>query len=161
MRLIQRLRSRLALPAGALLLLLLPACTGGTPTGVVDGTPIPALGSEAVTTRLDCADILAAEVRGNRLHVQVRFGGGCTAHEFSLVRTGGVVETRPVQIYLQLTHDAKANPCRALLTRDLTFDLSSFKTAYHWAPNSRGMIVFHLRAPGSGESHAAPLWYQF
>lgn len=60
----------------------------------------------------------------DKLVVDARFGGGCRRHEFQLSWDGDVLESHPPQVRLTLSHDANGDPCRAMLTERLQFDLS-------------------------------------
>lgn len=161
MRLTQLSRRAILLPATSVAILL-AACGGRIPTQAPNGTVLVAAGSTAATTRMDRADILGATVDGDRLQLRIRHAGGCAEHDFSLLHSGVFVETEPVQIYLQLAHNAHGDPCRALVSRDVLFDLSPLKQTYaSLYGRNRGTIVIHLRAPGGGESLASPLRYEF
>lgn len=146
------------LPLGGLL--LLAACTH-EPVRPGDAAVVVMPGDAAVTTRLDRADIVSGEIVGDRLHLSVRFGGGCAEHDFALLHSGVFMESHPVQTRLQLAHDAHGDPCRALLGRDLSFDLAPLKAAYRQAYGSRGPLIVHVAAPGGGEGLDRPLRYEF
>ncbi len=69
-------------------------------------------------------------VSGDRLDVRVSYSGGCAGHDFKLVAWGGWMESYPVQVRALLSHDAKDDPCDAIVSRDLSFDLQPLKRAY-------------------------------
>jgi hypothetical protein len=119
-----------------------------------------ASGSDA-TTASDRADIVSAQILGDRLELRVHFGGGCAEHDFSLVYSGAFRESHPVQTDLSLRHDAHDDPCRALLSRDLTFDLSPLRRAYQAAYGPHGVIIVYLRAPGPDPGRVHTLRYLF
>lgn len=90
--------------------------------------------------------IREAAVEGPRLKLSVRFGGGCRPHDFGLVASSLFMESHPVQANLLLTHDAHGDMCRALLYRDLVFDLRPLRAAYEAAyPGSPGPVLLRLR----------------
>jgi len=75
--------------------------------------------------------ILRADSLQNPLLVlEVEFGGGCRDHEFDLVAWGGWMESFPVQVNVQLAHEDFDDPCDALITKTLRFDLAPLKAAY-------------------------------
>jgi hypothetical protein len=78
----------------------------------------------------DAIEIVAASVEAPLLRVTVRFGGGCERHDVDLVAWSGWRESFPVQVGVALTHDAHGDMCRALLTREFTFDLTGLREAY-------------------------------
>jgi hypothetical protein len=69
-------------------------------------------------------------VSGDRLDARVSYGGGCADHDFKLVAWGGWMESYPVQVRALLSHDAKDDPCDAIVSEDLSFDLQPLKRAY-------------------------------
>ena len=69
-------------------------------------------------------------VSGDQLDVRVRYSGGCADHDFKLVAWGGWMESYPVQVKALLSHDARDDPCDAVVSKDLSFDLQPLKRAY-------------------------------
>ena len=153
-------RSLLPRPAALLALALLGACSSPTILPDEGELALVPLDQAATTRRLDPAEVLAARIDGDRLHLQVRFGGGCRDHHFSLLHGGVFMESEPVQTRLQLAHDAHEDPCRALLSRELTFDLTPLRRSYEAAYARTGTIVIHLLEPG-GAAVQPPLRYSF
>lgn len=155
-----RFRFRRGLWAVPLFALLLGACADPLRTST-GADPVQVLvGSGPATTRADPAEILRAELEGDTLDLQVRFGGGCAEHDFALVHSGAFMESYPVQTNLTLAHDAHGDACRALLTRAIRFDLSPVKRAYQQGYAEHGVIVIHLRSPGPGTA-ALSVRYEF
>lgn len=122
---------------------------------------LPAAGTSVSTTRSDPAEIMRADLDGDVLKLHVRFGGGCAEHDFSLIHTGEFMESHPVQTRLNLTHDAHGDNCRALLSRDLTFDLAPVKRAYRQSYSEHGALILHVHAPGPQSGRAHTLRYEF
>ncbi len=104
------------------------------------------------------ADLLEfREVRivGDTLEATVSYGGGCAEHGFALVFANIFLESDPVQMRGLLSHDAKGDPCRALITRTLRFDLTPLKEAY---------LTLYRQTSGTiilGGNWPQPLRYQF
>jgi hypothetical protein len=65
-----------------------------------------------------------AVVAGDKLLMQVTYGGGCARHDFQLDWNGVIRESFPPGVTLTLTHNGHNDPCKALLTEELEFDLS-------------------------------------
>ncbi len=80
--------------------------------------------------RADAVDIADATLAPPLLHLTVRYGGGCTRHDLDLVAWSGWRESFPVQVGVALAHDAHDDRCRALVTREITFDLADLRRAY-------------------------------
>ncbi|MFX0174459.1 MAG: hypothetical protein ACFE9L_21485 [Candidatus Hodarchaeota archaeon] len=81
----------------------------------------------------------------NLLIIEVSYGGGCRQHFFALIGSNVFMESYPVQTNIVLSHNANDDPCEALLTETLNFDLSPLKIAYQEAYSvSSGSIIIHL-----------------
>jgi hypothetical protein len=59
------------------------------------------------------------------LHISVRYGGGCKKHDFQLVWDGSLIKTNPTKIPLFLIHNNNGDNCKAIVSQDLQFSLSS------------------------------------
>jgi hypothetical protein len=136
------------------------ACSGGTP---VEGDPDPSPSSIApLVTETVLADAITAvapdpyvlesvRVRDDSLHVRVRFAGGCRTHEFRLVLFKTFRESYPVQSDALLAHAANGDSCRALLVRDMSFDLTPLRDHYRRSYlTASGVIHLRLLPPGEG-----------
>jgi hypothetical protein len=96
--------------------------------------------------RQDAYEFSEMQLNGDRLSVTVRHGGGCRNHEFALLVNPAFLESYPVQMGGVLAHDAKGDPCRALLQKTLEFDLTPVKEAYQRAYQTRtGTINLRVR----------------
>ena len=80
------------------------------------------------------------------LTVSITHGGGCATHEYALLVANVFLESWPVQMHGALAHDAHDDPCDALLTPSLRFDLSPVRDAYRRAYQTQsGAITLHIR----------------
>ncbi len=74
----------------------------------------------------DPCNILGGEITGDCLKIRVSYGGGCKEHGFTLY-----YEHLPILSQysgsLLLSHNANGDLCKALITEDLYFDLSSVR----------------------------------
>ena len=124
-----------------LILSLVLAC------GCDSSSPDLALGStsDPVQVFVDCdklpsdaIEINEAELSGDRLVLNVSYGGGCAEHRFAVCWDGAFVEESPVRAVLALRHDSGGDSCEAYLTRDIEVDLSllrqSFEEGYPGQP---------------------------
>jgi hypothetical protein len=75
----------------------------------------------------------SAMITDDRLELNVSYGGGCEKHQFTLVSTGVFLEPFPVQLRVDLAHNANNDSCEAWLTDDYHFDLSAIKILYQAA----------------------------
>ena len=78
----------------------------------------------------DPLDISGPEISGDILHVGISYGGGCREHEIQAVAWSGWMESNPVQVRVILAHEDHDDPCDAVVTRSLAFDLGSLKRTY-------------------------------
>lgn len=143
------------------LLAALSACADPTPLQPSGDDPEVRISANLPDGPDDPASILRAEIRGDRLLLEVRYGGGCREHRFALAGGGVFMESQPVQTSLRLEHDALGDVCRALVERELSFDLTPLREAYLSAYGQGGTLVIHLYEPGSGAVVRPPLRYDF
>ncbi|MBA3549643.1 MAG: hypothetical protein H0T76_24460 [Nannocystis sp.] len=114
-----------------------PATTGETTTGATTGTDT---GETADTTTGDgflptCSelapsddlDIVAAQVVGDELVVEVGYGGGCEPHDFTLCFDSIAPDTEVTN--LAIDHDAHGDACEAYLMEMRKFDLTPLQQA--------------------------------
>jgi hypothetical protein len=99
--------------------------------------------------------IHSSAIVGDSLELTVSFGGGCRDHTFALLANGAWMESNPVQTGVRLAHDGSGDPCDALLSRTLRFDLSPLKTAY---ANSYQTATGIIRLNVQGSSSVTYSW---
>jgi hypothetical protein len=75
----------------------------------------------------DAFEILSQKVEGDKLIMEVQYGGGCELHTFELISNGAYMKSLPMKLNMWLTHNGRNDMCRAMLTNTLTFDISSIK----------------------------------
>lgn len=102
-------------------------------------------------------ELNTAAVKGDTLAVSLSFSGGCRMHRFTLVAAEVFMESDPVQLEVDIAHDADGDPCEAYPTQDYHFILDSIKARYKASYGAgEGTIVLRLaRAPDG------PLVYRF
>lgn len=145
---------RISTPALALLLSTVAGCLSPGPSEPVDALLVasdeaaPALLVERDDPRPWPSDpwtFVAYQIEGDTLSLDVRYGGGCRDHRFALLIDPAFMESFPVQVAARLAHDADGDPCRALLTRTVRFDLSPLREHFEasYGPG-RGTVVIGL-----------------
>jgi len=82
---------------------------------------------------LDPFTLLRHTFSGDTLTLSVQYGGGCREHRFALLVGDTFMESHPVQVAAALAHNADGDLCRALLGRDLSYDLSPLRALYQAA----------------------------
>jgi hypothetical protein len=117
---------------------------GGDVNGKEDSAAPSALpiqigcGSESSLTQ----SLSGARIDGDFLKVQATYGGGCQAHKFKVCWDGGFAESLPVKASLKLIHTTPSpDPCEALLSSDLTIDLSKIADTFRANKPAGGKIT--------------------
>lgn len=139
--------------------LAVAACSGQSPAATPDDDSL--LGVEpGVVISADASNNAAGDnytitghpvVEGNVLRVTVQYGGGCARHEFRVVASHVFMESQPVQSPIVIRHNANGDMCRALLVRELRFDLSALRDAWRRSYlREHGTIILRLRGYGEG-----------
>jgi hypothetical protein len=119
--------------------------TDTDPAAGLAGQPGVVLSEDASAWRHDPYSFQWLRVTADTLEVAVQYGGGCAAHDFTLVVSPVFMESYPVQMTGSLAHDARGDPCRAIVGRQLRFDLSPLKEAYRRAYGIESdTIILHV-----------------
>ena len=87
----------------------------------------------------DPFDLDAAIISGDNLDVTLSYGGGCEVHQFDLCWNELVMQSFPPQVNLSLIHEDNNDSCFAVITEQLTFDLTPLQ-----ASASQGEIVIQF-----------------
>lgn len=61
--------------------------------------------------------------KNDKLVINVQYTGGCERHDFELIWDGSYLESFPPVARMRLVHNSNGDPCKALPTEDLQFDL--------------------------------------
>lgn len=86
-----------------------------------------------------------ARIDGAALHLTVVSGGGCRDHSYSLTMTpASFMESYPVQANLYLRHDAHDDPCDAIVTDSVVFNLTPIVLLYRQMYGPTGQINLNL-----------------
>jgi hypothetical protein len=93
----------------------------------------------------DGVQIRAVTVTGDTLALTVSYGGGCVHHDLWLVASGLLMESAPPQADLFLSHNAYGDACRAIIRRDLAFDLAPLKRTATGGAAAHGTLILRLR----------------
>lgn len=92
-------------------------------------------------------EVAPVRIEGDTLYVWVGHGGGCEQHDYQICWPGlSIDESNPVQIGLDIWHDANGDMCDAYLTEELSFDLTPLKDTWHENYGAGpGVITLHVR----------------
>lgn len=87
--------------------------------------------------------ILDVHIDGNLMHLTVEYSGGCGEHKFEVLGSKAIMKSLPPLRPVLIIHDAGGDNCRALITEQLTVDISAF--AYQQEEGSEIMLVMEGR----------------
>ena len=117
---------------------------GDSGAGDSSSGPVPEAFSDCSADDGDPTSVDAAAITGDTLSLDVSYGGGCETHRFQICWQGSFAESAPVQVWLELWHDAGGDTCEAALSEILTFDLTPLKEAWQDAYGAEsGEISVH------------------
>lgn len=91
----------------------------------------------------------SAEINGDTLFLDVEHSGGCAPHTYESWWNGAWMLSLPVQMNLDIVHDAHGDLCRALIFNTLALDLTDVRTSYGYG--TPATIVIH--APDGNTVH--------
>jgi hypothetical protein len=116
-------------------------CLDGELTCDAVDCAVPALQCPEEPLPSDAVDVEKTRIDGNRLIMQVAYGGGCERHDFSLCYGPGFSSSYPVQMQLTLNHDAHDDGCEAYLSEVIEFDLGILAEEYKLAFEPDGGLI--------------------
>lgn len=78
--------------------------------------------------KTDPLTILAVNIEGDCLQLTLQYGGGCREHLVDLALIQPQCGTPPLQPpTFEIRHDARGDVCKALITKDYSFDISGIR----------------------------------
>ncbi len=89
----------------------------------------------------DPVEVQKVRIDGNRVIMQVAYGGGCARHDFTLCYGPGFAAEYPVTMNLTLNHDAHDDACDAYPSQVLEFDLGMLATEYKLTYQDEGGLI--------------------
>lgn len=93
----------------------------------------------------DAYELSRATITDDTLTITVSYGGGCEAHQFTLVASDSFLDSFPVQLNVSLAHNANGDACEAWITEAYHFDLTPIKTLYQEVYRQEvGTIILRL-----------------
>jgi hypothetical protein len=118
--------------------------TGDAGTGGGSGGTAPDAFSDCSASDGDGTDLANAAITGDTLTIEASYGGGCETHEFQICWDQLFLESEPVQVGLEVWHDANGDSCEAYLSETLSFDLAPLKQAWQDGyQQESGTITIH------------------
>ncbi len=96
----------------------------------------------------------AAYAGDDILEIDVGYSGGCESHEWTLCWDGNFMESDPVQVTLDLRHEANNDMCEAYIEETLEFELDELRQAYSDGyGGDSGTIVIGLKDDGESVTY--------
>ncbi len=140
------MNSRISHYAAAFLALAVIAnCDRSISARLPEGTPVVISNIAPVDLQKDPFTIIDPELEGHLLHLTVVSGGGCRDHIYTLTMTpAAFMESFPVQANLFLWHDGMTDPCDAIVTDSVSFDLTPILELYTQMYGQTGQANLNL-----------------
>lgn len=79
----------------------------------------------------DDLSIKSMNITNNIMEITVKYGGGCTTHEFILYADSGLQKDNPSVLNFTLLHNANGDACKSLITETLVFNLRPIEKLYY------------------------------
>lgn len=125
-----------AAPGALVFLSVLSAGSGSSP-GLLNEEPATDVRAVVLVDRLDPDQwpqdryrVRKATVARDVFHLSVSYSGGCAEHEFQFVASRRFLESEPPKVQTLLAHAGSSDPCDALVSEELRFDLTPLKDHY-------------------------------
>jgi hypothetical protein len=109
----------------------------------------------------DPATIKDARIEDDQLKLKVSYGGGCEKHEFKLFGSRLFMESNPLQAAIYLSHNSNGDLCKALLSKELIFDISPLKETCLQMYVNVDSIMLRIYEPGVESSVQSLVVYRF
>lgn len=124
-------------------------CEDGQIAGCTEIACSPALPIQecdsSSTFTSDPYDLNSASIDGDVLTVDVSYAGGCAQHFFQFCYDPSFLESAPVQVNVELSHDGQDDSCEAYPSETLMFDLVPLKQAWQSSyGGSDGEMIIRL-----------------
>lgn len=101
------------------------------------GNPVQLYDDESEVTDSLSFELLSAEIDGDFLNLQLRYGGGCGEHDVSLYVSSSFMESFPVQVDVILVHNSH-DRCKALISAQHSIDLAGLREHYRRSYQTQG-----------------------
>jgi hypothetical protein len=90
--------------------------------------------------------ITTSRVEKSNLFLSVTYSGGCKEHNFELVAWNYfIMKPNEIQADILLSHDSNSDSCKAIIKKELCFDLSPLNSEYYkFFQSTSGTIVLLL-----------------
>lgn len=96
------------------------------------------------TLQKDPVTVRRGELHEDILTITVTFGGGCGAHEFKLFMQPAFLESFPVQANLFLQHTDFGDPCDAIVSEDVSFNIRSIAELYKYMYGDYAEVILNV-----------------
>lgn len=125
--------------------LILSSCDHAINARLIGTDPVEISDAAPSDLKKDNFSITRATIDNASLYVVVSSGGGCREHGYALVMTpSAFMESFPVQANIYLRHDAMDDPCDAIVTDSVVFDLRPIVTLYQQMYGPNGQVNLNL-----------------
>ncbi|MES2765278.1 MAG: META domain-containing protein [Bacteroidota bacterium] len=106
---------------------------------------------QVVKFRIDPFEILnVKKIDETHISITVQYSGGCEEHEFNLFADENIQPGNATDfVQMMLTHNSNGDMCEALITKELTFDVSPLIKKWHENPHGNHRLVLQFSQSNS------------
>lgn len=123
----------------------LTSCDHAINARLIGTNPVEISDIAPLDLKKDSFSITRATIENTSLYIVVSSGGGCREHSYTLHMTpSAFMESFPVQANIYLRHDAKDDPCDAIVTDSVVFELRPIITLYQQMYGPSGQVILNL-----------------
>jgi len=111
--------------------------------------------------RRDAVNASDITLSNDRLNLRVEYGGGCRDHLIELFAVKEITGANPARITLHLSHFADGDLCKALITRQMKFDLTLLKSFLMNKYNIRDRVILNVLDTSGKPLKSGGIEYKF
>ncbi len=91
------------------------------------------------------------KIDATHVQIAVQYGGGCEEHEFNLFADENIQPGNATDfVQMMITHDAHGDMCKALITKEYTFDVSPLLKKWQGNPNTNRSLTLQFSQSNIG-----------
>ncbi len=109
----------------------------------------------------DLANVKNVSLVGDELIFDIEYGGGCEEHELNLFAYKEIMKSNPAQVTVRLSHNSNGDMCEALISKNVSFDLSSLKKYLKQNFNIQDKVLLLLFDPSGKPIQSQVIEYNF
>ncbi len=113
--------------------------------------------SDSWLLKKDALEVNNISFTNNLLYFETKYSGGCNEHTIELFARKENTQSSPPQIVLTLSHDARGDNCKAIISRKVVFDLMPLQKYFAITCNYGGKIKIVIVGPDGKTINGQPI----